>query len=87
LREFELFDANMATRKKLLTTKMKMQDFKNLIPIKPIHLTFALIIWMRFGFCMFTNHCQIAFLVLLTSWQCEKAFMGDHRRKFRDFIF
>ncbi len=37
-----------------------MQDFKNLIPIKPIHLTFVLIIWMRFGFCMFTNHYQIA---------------------------
>jgi hypothetical protein len=61
-----------------------MQDFKNSILNESTHLTFALIIWMRFGSCMSTNNCQIAFLLVLSLWQCERAFMGDHTRKFRD---
>ncbi len=42
-----------------------MQDFKNSIPNQSTHLTFVLVIKMRFGFCMSTKNCQLPSLWFL----------------------
>lgn len=64
-----------------------MQDFTNSIPNESTHLTFCISHLDEIWFLHVYQELLIAFLVVLTLWECERAFMGDHTRKFKDFIF